>query len=365
MYSNNPITHALGLASQVNGNTTTTSSLNPGSPALTSLSSGGSRWGGAVCAPNGTIYLIPARSGTPTGKIDPNGNFTYTLTPSSPVTNGFYNGCLGHDGKIYAAPREATGVYIFDPVTETGTVNALGASMSDAAKWNGTIPTSNGKIYGLPFNSTDILVIDPVAGTATRSAMGATLTGTSKWFGGVIGTNGKIFCIPWDANDVLIIDPVTDTATRSTMGVVMSGTGKWAGGFLGSDGRIYCIPSSATQVLVIDPITETATLTDFGTTIPAGAAKWLGAVMGPDGKIYGIPYSTNTLFILDVANQKITLKSDVNITTQAGKYLNGCLNMKGEIYMVPSYAPDSYKLTFSGGVKLSKLVTLGPHINRN
>jgi hypothetical protein len=70
----------------------------------------------------------------------------------------------------------------------------------------------DGKIYGIPSNATDILIIDPVAGTATRDAMGATLTDTAKWAGGVLGPDGKIYGIPLNATDILrVTAPGTGT----------------------------------------------------------------------------------------------------------------------------------------------------------
>ena len=99
----------------------------------------------------------------------------------------------------------------------------MGATLTGTAKWYGEVLSPNGKIYSIPFNSTDILIIDPVANTATRSAMGATnLSHNAKWIGGVLAPNGKIYGIPYNSTNILTITPELNTSCNIPLETCMS-----------------------------------------------------------------------------------------------------------------------------------------------
>ncbi len=77
-------------------------------PTNVSLTTGGQRWQGIVCAPNGKIYGIPFGS-TNVVIIDPVTNFAnQTSIPVSSDSRKYSGGVLAPDGVIYCIPRDAS-----------------------------------------------------------------------------------------------------------------------------------------------------------------------------------------------------------------------------------------------------------------
>jgi hypothetical protein len=361
MYTQIPGLQQLQLAHAAGQFTSNIYSAVPGVPAFGALSSGGARWGGGVCAPNGNIYFPPARSGALWGKVTPGGTFTYNIGLVNTTSNGFFSAALATDGKIYAAPYvSAAGVNILDPVTETSTFNTYGLNMADDGKWLGTVLGVNKKLYGIPGNSTTVLVIDTVTGTAERKDYGLNLSGANKWSSGVLAPNGKIYCIPLESTDILIIDTVTDTATLSSMGANLAGASKWYGGTLGADGKIYGIPYSVTDILIIDPVIGVATRSNMGANLTA-TSKWVGGLTAANGKIYGCPYGATNILEIDPINQSARLVTDSGIVLSGvGKYWGGATNLLGDVYMCPSYAANTLCIKNSHGIAMPKINTIGP-----
>ncbi|MGE3987151.1 DUF2793 domain-containing protein [Pseudorhodoplanes sp.] len=248
-------------------------------------------------------------------------------------------GVLGLDGNIYGIPFGSTDILIIDPVAGTATRSSMSATLTGSNKWAGGALGPDGKIYGIPYGSADILIVDPAAGTATRSAMGASLSDSAKWIGAVVGKHGKIYGIPYSGADILIIDAVAGTATRSAMGASLSDSSKWIGGVRGPDGRIYGIPYSSTDVLIIDSDAGTAIRSAMGATL-AGGNKWAGGVLGPDGKIYGIPYASADILIIDPAAGTATRSTMGATLSDGAKWTGGVLGPDGKIYGMPVNSTD-------------------------
>ena len=70
---------------------------------------------------------------------------------------------MASNGKIYAAPYDASHVLEVDPVA--GRTRLIGDALPGERKYESTVAASNGKLYAAPCYALRSLEIDPVAGT--------------------------------------------------------------------------------------------------------------------------------------------------------------------------------------------------------
>ena len=74
--------------------------------------------------------------------------------------NKYNNIALANNGKLYAAPRNASQVLEIDPVNQTTTL--IGQDLgSERDKYTNIALANNGKLYAAPFYTSKVLEIDP------------------------------------------------------------------------------------------------------------------------------------------------------------------------------------------------------------
>jgi len=285
------------------------------------------------------------------GRAQTTRNYT-TFGSAGAGTTKWFGGCVGTNGKIYCAPRDATTVLEIDPSADT--ISTFG-SISGSGKYTGCVLAPNGYIYCAPNDATNVLKIDTSVPSA--STFGSVAAGSNKYRGCVLANNGMIYCIPFNTSLVLKIDPTSDSV--STFGTV---TGSYIGGVLAPNGYIYGIPNTATTFLKIDPSADTES--EVG-SLSAGN-KFVGGVLAPNGLIYCIPWDATYITILDTNDDSTrTISSFPNPSGDA--YQCGCLGPDGMIYAAPfdntsllriDPVKDTYEQwgTVSGGNKWSGLV---------
>jgi hypothetical protein len=163
------------------------------------------KWAGGVLAPNGKIYCIPQNFSRP-AIIDPSTN---TIDTSFGTATGYFGGVLAPNGKIYCIPRSATNVGIIDPNTNTIDTSTISfptypdLSSGISNKYFGGALGLDGKIYCTPFDGLNVGIIDPVNNTFNSVAIPA--PSGSKYGSGVLGPNGKIYCIAHTASNIGIV----------------------------------------------------------------------------------------------------------------------------------------------------------------
>jgi hypothetical protein len=88
-----------------------------------------------------------------------------------------------------------------------GRVNLIGQDLgSGSNKYRHTAVANNGKLYAAPRDASQVLEIDPVNQTTTL--IGQDLgSGSNKYQNLALANNGKLYAAPRDASQVLEIDP--------------------------------------------------------------------------------------------------------------------------------------------------------------
>lgn len=325
---------------------------------------------GAVIAPNGKIYFMPATNGIvrvfdPVAGTVTNMSFGLTIPSSS---DSYLGAVLGRDGKIYAIPGTASQVLVINTADDTAILTDFGLTLTGGvAKWFGGTEGRNGKIYCAPWNASNILVIDTATGTASLQTFGLTYNSTSaRHLGGTRGLDGKIYMAPFGENRVLIIDPATETATHNGYGLSMSiGSEKFASGTIAADGKLWFPPYQSTSgALCIDTAAGTASYKTLGVSW-SGSAKWEALVNGPDGKLYGIPRTAPDILVIDpVAGTGY--RSNFGLTLSGGthRYFHGLMHPDGKIYGIPGNVANVLKIDFGAIPALPAGVCLHPALNR-
>ena len=275
---------------------------------------------------------------------------TNGTTPTTFTTNGWFEGVLAPNGKIYCVPHNATNILVINPANNSASTSEINITLaSTTGKWVGGVLAPNGKIYCVPHNATNILVIDPVNNSASTTEINITLASTAaKWAEGVLAPNGKIYCVPHTATNILVINPANNSASTSEITVtpaLTSDSGKWAGGVLAPNGKIYCVPHNATNILVIDPANNSASTSEITTITPtnalAASGKWVGGVLAPNGKIYGVPHTATNILVINPANNSAsTTEINITLASTAAKWQGGVLAPNGKIYYVPHVATN-------------------------
>lgn len=167
-------------------------------------------FGGAVLAPNGKVYFIPAAA-YGILEINPENNTVNTSYryPSTIRVNNqrfsFFGSCLAPDGNIYLAPWNFNKFLKIDVTKTLPTDRFVNIqTVSPGSLWQGLVCGQNGKLYAIPFNSSVVAIIDPLTSTVNLTKITG-ITGTLKYSGGVLGPDGIIYCIPRNASKIMTI----------------------------------------------------------------------------------------------------------------------------------------------------------------
>ena len=165
-----------------------------------------SYYGGCLGA-NGKIYCAPYTGGGVTryvGIFDPASKELREIPVprlNTDSNNSHYQGAvLAPNGKAYFIPASAYTVMEFDPITEKGKL--IGPNFgSSSSKWSGGFLGPDGMIYGISSTSTTMLQIDWRTGTV--KTFGKTAVSSAKYAGAVLHPDGNAYCVTRQADDIL------------------------------------------------------------------------------------------------------------------------------------------------------------------
>ncbi len=271
---------------------------------------------GALRAPNGNIYFLPATSGE-FQEYDPSSNANTTISMSPAIGNDDYHfGSLGGNGNIYLGSHDATGIYEFDPVNGTG--RAIDAGLTAGGEnTRGVVTDKTGNVFAISNRSSGDLSV-------------------------------KIDCST---------EPVTVSTT--TFNGMSANSNKYATPALHTNGNIYCMGGTADHVLELDPVNLTHT--EHGTlSAPAfsGSIRYKSTVIGADSCIYGVPYDSDTIAKFDPSTNTLSESDYGSGDFKANNYNSATLTSTGEIYMVPHLSSGTAPDTIPG-----KLGRFKPQLN--
>jgi hypothetical protein len=167
-------------------------------------SSGVGRWGGAVQAANGKIYLTPGYGATISMVFDPTTATTSIITTSTAVTDG-YVPTLAQDGNVYGVRRNAPSSAITNFVYRINTSNDTAIITGTVtAPIDGDVPAvvlgADGKIYALQrgpqstgTNMSLFRVSIPSMAVETVAVNVAYRTNDINWWGARLHKDGNIW----------------------------------------------------------------------------------------------------------------------------------------------------------------------------
>lgn len=156
-------------------------------------------WGG-VLAPNGKIVCAGGSTSANIMVINTDNTITFIAkTLTSGTYNGYGQGALGLDGKIYFPQFSKGGfspyrIMVFNPSDNsfTETLSYSGVTATNSI-YRSIKLAPNGKLYAFPNNGERILEIDPVAVTAT--GVGPTFGTSQKVALMSTAADGSIYCL--------------------------------------------------------------------------------------------------------------------------------------------------------------------------
>ena len=248
----------------------------------------GGKFRGAAMGLDGLIYTAPYSSGA-ISWLDPETRI-FTLG-TDPIYKGYMGAVSAPNGKIYYIPAEAGTVGIVNTVDKS--FSTIPNTLTEKIKCCGGTLVPNNKIVCAPYGSAYILEIDTTTNTVQKYPHGIS-SPTAMYAGAVLAPNGKVYFIPYSQTTVGVFDPQTKSFSQFGS---FPGQYKWTGGVLGSNGKVYGIPYKSKSILEIDPSNNTAKA--YG-EIGKGEGDWQGGCLHFDGKIYGAPSYGNGVLTLDV-----------------------------------------------------------------
>ena len=218
---------------------------------------------GAILAPNGKIYCIPADTATAVMRIDPDamtvttlGNMLIGGVPSGGTKQNYLGGVLAPNGKIYCVPDGATALVIIDPATDTITQKTYANLIPNINRGYPKL-APNGKIYAFSASTTaSHAIIDPINDTVTTINVQSP-SGIAGYFMGTLAPNGKFYFIPTNTGNsyFIIFDPETNTQTTFFSSSISSTANAYAGNaVLTPSGKIVFTPFNATSYLVFNTL---------------------------------------------------------------------------------------------------------------
>jgi hypothetical protein len=325
----------------------------------------GSKWNGAVVAPSGTLFFIPA--GHPRVlEVDPRQDpiATRELGPDLGTAGTKHvGGVLAPDGKIYGAPTSSSALLIIDPGVEPPavTTQTLGAI---SGAWVGGSVGFDGKLYFCPRFDADVLRVDLSTGTPRIDTIGdvaslVTLSVGDLFSAGVLSPhNGRIYCAPFAFTRVLEIDPAT--ASVQLVGPAVGGSGvRWYGAALAADGMIYAVPDGAPGVLRIDSAHEPVEVT----VIAGLGGSYDGAALAASGAVFAMPWNSSTIGVYAPATQGHATLAAPAQAAAAGLWAGGTLGLDGKIYGVPDHATHILEIDPHAVATLPAGAVLGTWLN--
>lgn len=296
-----------------------------------------------------TLYLVDVYS-----------NYTFLnkrTIQRPPQFNGNYASKLiiTNTYKIVMMPTSNHGFFlIYDMMTETMQKIDISTLLITNGFQDGQLHP-NGKIYYTPYNAPYVLAIDPE--NLTYETIGVFSANNTLYTAIHLAPNGNMYSLPYKSNQILEINPYTNVVSR--YGSFDSTSNKFVTQCVGIDGCIYGIMNGTTDANIykFNPTTKDITKIDMlpllDRTTFTGNVGVLKMKTGIDGLIY---FTVNgsagaNLFSLDVRHTMcITYDITQNKIERLVNYTNGYTSLSnympnGEIYTTNNYIKNSNKGT--------------------
>jgi hypothetical protein len=148
-------------------------------------------YGTGILMADGRVYCVPFGANSTARIIDVATNTVTTPNGTTPnVNNGFINGCLLPDGKVFLSPYNSTTARTYDSIT-----NVLSTPSGTYAStgYRGAVLLPCGRVAMIPGGAAAV-VYDPSSDTLT-TARGT--VGDMVFNGGVLLPDGRIFYVPF------------------------------------------------------------------------------------------------------------------------------------------------------------------------
>ncbi|CAE7784025.1 unnamed protein product, partial [Symbiodinium sp. CCMP2456] len=335
------------------------------------ISGSASKWSG-IAAVDGHLFAVPESANTVL-VVDLNGSSPLAIDRVYVHSSGGGGGqqpiklaTMGADkwqnpvtfeGKVYAAPRDATDVLVIDATTKDLTrmkiLDEDGSVYESSArdKWT-SLAFANDYMYMVPGQSHYVVVHSLSLGnfswidisTYSPNLHGGYLEKIKFW--GCLVVNGELFATPYSADHVLVIDTLTrNISTISTEDLYEKGPKKWSG-LVHVQDRLYAAPSNADRLLVVNIAAKT--LDSIDTRLVAhGKNKW-SDIVAVGSRLYGIPDETETLLIVDLTT---SLAYGLSTGERAQQRWSGAVVVGDRLFACPRDA--DYLLVVNVSVNIS------------
>lgn len=330
------------------------------SSSIGSLGTGTFKWVGAFTGLSQAVYCCPLNS-VNILKINTDNNTVVQLT--TPTSRRGWFGCaLSNNGFGYFIPSYANQVIKID-TTGLDTVTAIGPDYGavEDFKWQSAVFAPNGKIYAPPRQRSGVLRIDTT--TDTVDEFGTVASGpVAKYLTSYLMPNGLIYCFGGNAQpNYMIIDPSNDTLVEIPLPVgFVPGT---AG--IGIDGLLYILPratDSDRRITKFNPADNSFT---YWHNVGDVNDSWGGSgVLFPDGRTYFIPNSARYLISIDPVNDLVH-EDILDFGTDLNKYVGGSFGYNGKFYCSPSHAESVRVINASSASGLEYNFVRNHWFNRN
>lgn len=338
---------------------------------------------GAVMTQNGSgqyIIVAPPHSQGKILRLNVNTETVTFNTAGAALTNvmQFGAGCVLDDGRVIFPPisTDTEHVLIYDPVSDTATLEDFGLDLSGSQKWVSFIKGIDGKAYGIPRDAANVLVVTSDASSASLTDFGLTLTDLDKWFGGILHPNGQIICSPFVSTDFLIIDtsyPTGSSATaeRTDLGIDLTlelgsgagGTGQWGQPGLAWTGEIYFPCFDTNDFLIVDLPHRRGLRTNLGLYIEAGHGQYQSFVTLPSGHLLGIPLDADQFIVVDPWTRTLETTTFGEASYTLGHQWNsGVVDPFGNVWCIPLREGEFLKLSHFP-VTFNSETLLSPYLN--
>lgn len=228
----------------------------------------------------------------------------------------YIGGIVGGNGKIYCIPYDASQVMVIDPSKSFDQLSFIETNVDDisgypgtSGKWRNGVLLPDGRIMAAPYNATTILLIDPSNDSVSVYDPGSQVPWVigSEKYSDIVFTNNRPHLIPHRATSIVSIDfgmsPVEVEETDLKIG---NDALIWSA-VLGQNGRIYCIPRRINNVVEFNPETKEVIRTgnlSQGSNIDFN--KFSASVLAQNGTIYGFPYWRNDVVVVEPFSYQVT-----------------------------------------------------------
>ena len=266
--------------------------------------------------------IFPPAFGPYVGIYDPSTE-TLTLDADLSISGSakYYYSVLMLDGRVCFIPYWRTSVAVFDPESHTLEFFEIPTNLiTQQKKYLGGATANDGRVVMAPAHEDGVLVFDPTVDPPTfvkydfGDAQMPT-DGKLLYEGAAKAGNGKIIFAPYHSwVPIGIFDPLTNTFSTASHGAQSAIDVVFAGAAAAYGGKVVLAPYYGDLVAVYDPDTDGVTTTPHNLT--ADSPHFYGASSRAyDGKVIFSPHSRDAVGVFDVRDNSLTLHSPTGLPT--------------------------------------------------